>query len=221
MIRTFFTTIFASLIVGTTPLSPTSVSIPSELSSRQISLSNRHAVTSVNEVMKKNILLNVAYLNKSVEKKQDISWDTITRSFSTYFILQPGDVFAYHDHVLPEYEGTVDITTNAHFSSDEGFLTDGYLYGDGVCHLASIINWAAQDAGLLSVVTKNHNFAAIPEVPKEYGVSIYTNKTIKGSGSRNNLYITNTKDIPVQFTFTYANDTLKVSVSEVNTTTSS
>lgn len=55
----------------------------------------------------------------------------------------------------------------------EGLISDGYLTGDCVCHLASLIYWAARDAGLTALAPTNHDFTTIPEVPKEYGVSIY------------------------------------------------
>lgn len=172
------------------------------LGERQFSLSDRYHVASVNEVMKKNILLNFAYLSGAVKSKSDVSWDKIESPSQYSLTLKPGEVFAYHNSVLPEYKDKVVATTNAHFNSTEGFVSDGYLVGDGVCHFASLINWAAQDAGLQVLVTKNHDFAKIEEVPKTYGVSIYVDPT-NGVGDRNNLYITNNKSQPVKFTFTY------------------
>jgi hypothetical protein len=152
--------------------------------------------------MKKNILLNFAYLSGTVKTKSDVSWDKIESPSEYSLTLNPGEVFAYHNSVLPEYKDKVVATTNAHFNSTEGFVSDGYLVGDGVCHFASLINWAAQDAGLQVLVTKNHDFAKIEEVPKAYGVSIYVDPT-NGVGDRNNLYITNNKAQAVKFTFTY------------------
>lgn len=180
------------------------------LSQHGFSLDNRYPVASVNEVFKKNILLNLAYLDGEVKSKQDLNWDTVLKPKHTSFTLKPGEVFAYHENVLPEYEGKVAITTKAHFDSTQGFISDGYLVGDGVCHLASLINWVAQDAGLDVKVTKNHDFAPIAEVPKKYGVSIYTNASVKGSGANNNLYITNNKVNPVQFNFDYTDNKLVV-----------
>ena len=163
--------------------------------------------------MKKNILLNLAYLSGDVKSKFDINWDRLQNDNEYVFTLKPGETFAFHDSVLRNYQGNVVITTNAHFNSSEGFLSDGYLVGDGVCHFASIINWVARDAGLDVVVTKNHDFAKIEEVPKEYGVSIYVNPT-NGYGAQNNLYITNNKNQIVDFRFEYKNEELKVSVVE-------
>jgi len=185
------------------------------IATREFSLENRYRAPSVNEVFKKNILLNIAYMRGSVEKKSDINWNNIEQPFHYEFILKPNETFAYHDDVLQEYSDSVVKTTESHFGPREGFVSDGYLFGDGVCHLASLINWVAQDAALQVKVTKNHNFAAIPDVPQKYGVSIYTNEGVKGSGSRNNLYITNNKEHDVRFHFEYdANQELKVYVTE-------
>lgn len=185
------------------------------LATREFSLEDRYRVSSVNEVFKKNILLNIAYMRGSVEKKSDINWSNIEQPFHYEFTLKPNETFAYHDDVLQEYDDSVVKTTKAHFGPREGFVSDGYLFGDGVCHLASLINWVAQDAALQVKVTKNHNFAAIPDVPQKYGVSIYTNEGVKGSGARNNLYITNNKEHDVRFHFEYdENQELKVYVTE-------
>ncbi|HKC05172.1 MAG TPA: VanW family protein, partial [Patescibacteria group bacterium] len=80
--------------------------------------------------------------------------------------------------------------------------------GDGVCHLASLISWAAKDAGLDVYVPARHDFAKINDVPKEYGVSINSNKPY------GNLYITNNFDKPVTFNFNYDGTNLTVSVSK-------
>ena len=57
---------------------------------------------------------------------------------------------------------------------------------------------------------------AIPEIDRKYGVSIYSSGFADGSNSRQNLYITNTKENAVTFSFDYNGDKLKVSISEVN-----
>ena len=219
VVKPLIASLFTSLTVGLSQ--PAMPPVPRDtkvtLAEHEFSLDDRYHVPSVNEAFKKNILLNLAYLDQTVSKKQDINWDEVEKPFHTSFTLKPGEVFAFHDDVLKEYEGKVTVTTRAHFDSQEGFVSDGYLVGDGVCHLASLINWAAQDAHLDVLVTKNHNFAVIPEVPKEYGVSIYDNATVKGSGTHNNLYITNTKDQDVTFHFDYENNELKVSVTEPET----
>jgi len=115
-------------------------------------------------------------------------------------------VFAFHEDVLPQFVGKVTAGTHAHFNYDEGFKSDGYLTGDGVCHLASLLYWTARDAGLETLAPTNHDFANVPDVPKEYGVSIFAYDPMQ------NLYITNTFDTPVQFVFAVNEDTLTVKV---------
>lgn len=186
------------------------------VSSHEISLNNRYPVESVSDVFKDNILLNLAYMDGKVKSKQDINWDEIKRQSSFEFRLEPNQVFAYHDDILDEYKDKVVKTTNAHFNAEEGFKTDGYLFGDGVCHLASLIYWVAKDAGLEALAPVNHDFMEIPEIGREYGVSIYSNPFSKGSNARQNLYVTNNKNKPITFRFDYVDDKLKVSVAEVN-----
>lgn len=182
------------------------------LATREISLDDRYPVASVSQIFKDNILLNIAYLDGRVNDASDINWSEIEKSFKSEFTLQPNETFAFHDAVLPQFEGKVIKTTDAHFDYTDGFKTDGYLYGDGVCHLASLINWAAKDANLEVLAPTNHDFANIPDVPKEYGVAIYYNPSNKLAGANENLYITNNKDKPVNFVFEYKDGILSVTV---------
>lgn len=186
------------------------------LAYREMSLENRQADRFVNDVFKKNILLNIAYLEGRVSKASDIKWEEIEKPFQYEFKLEPNKTFAFHSDVKEVYKNSLIKTTNAHFNGAEGFKTDGYLFGDGVCHLASLINWAAKDAGLSVEAPTNHNFANIPDVPEEYGVSIYSNPAAKGSNIRQNLYITNNKNKIISFKFQYQDGKLKVSVVELN-----
>lgn len=186
------------------------------LSQKQMSLENRYADKWVSNVFKENILLNLAYLNGTVTSKKEVNWDELKKPFRFEFILKSGQTFAYHDDILPEYKDKVVKTTNAHFNSTEGFKSDGYLFGDGVCHLASLIYWTAKDAKLDAKSPVNHNFAQIPEVPKEYGVSIYSNPGLKGANARQNLYITNNREKAIAFKFDYDGAKIKVSVVELN-----
>lgn len=167
------------------------------LSSFNLSLTNRQPVTYVNDVFRYNIL------------------HTLDLMGTYQFTLQPGETFAFHEDVLPEYQGKVIKTTKAHFNFSDGFKSDGYLMGDGVCHLASLMNMVAQQAGLAVEVPANHNFAVISDIPKEYGVSIYYYPGRPAANAGQNLYITNNKDYPVQFKFEYVNDKLNLEVVEV------
>ncbi len=217
MIGDFATTIATVLIMSLA--NPSAVIKTQEanlkvLGERQYSMENRYPVKSVNEVMKKNILLGLAYLNGSVAKKSDIDWSKVTSAFHFEKTLKPGEVFAFHDIIRKEYSGKVAFTTNSHFNASDGYVSDGYLFGDGVCDLASLINWAALDAGLETVVPKDHRSVAhIPDVPDDYGVSIYSNPQ-DGAGANNNLYITNQKDHEVKFHFDFDGTNLKVYITE-------
>lgn len=190
--------------------------LPTEyiMASHEMSLEDRYPVKSVSDVFKDNILLNLAYLRGVVSAKE-IKWDEIKKPFHYEFKLEPNKTFAFHDDILDQYKDKIAKTTSAHFNSQEGFKTDGYLFGDGVCHLASLIYWVAKDANLDVKAPTNHDFMAIPEISREYGVSIYSNPQSKGSNAQQNLYITNNKGKAITFKFEYNEDKLKVSILEV------
>lgn len=179
------------------------------LSTHEISLEERYY-----PVQKENILLNLAYLDGRIKSKQDINWEDIQKPATIVFKLNPGEVFAYHDDVLPEYKGKIAKTTNTHFNYTEGYKSYGYLVGDGVCHLASLIYWVAKDGGLEAKAPKSHDFMAIPGIAKEYGVSIYNNPASPGSNATQNLYIKNNKQKAITFKFEYDGTNLKVSAIE-------
>lgn len=182
------------------------------LASHSISLNERYANEFVNGVFRDNILLTMNYMGQKVDGPEDISWEEVNKPFRYEFVLEPGQVFAFHDQVLPKYVGKVAKTTNAHFNYQDGFKSDGYLMGDGVCHLASLIYWAAKDAGLSAEAPTNHNFANIPQVPKEYGVSIFAVPNQPASSSLQNLYVTNNTPETIKFMFVYENGVLTVNV---------
>lgn len=171
------------------------------LAKRELPLGDRYAVPSVNTVFANNILLTLSYLSGKVNKASDIDWAEVKKSNQFEITLQPGEVFAFHDDVLPEFRGKHVISTRAHFNAQEGFLSDGYLYGDGVCHLASVINWAARDAGLSVTAPTNHDFANVPDVPRQYGTAIYYNPGDAWTNEHQNLYVENTLDKPVHIVF--------------------
>ncbi len=181
------------------------------LASHEFSLEKRYY-----PVQKENILLNLAYMDGKVSKKEDINWDEIQKPQTYAFMLNPGETFAFHDDVLPEYSDKVVKTTNAHFNYAEGFKSYGYLVGDGVCHLASLIYLVALDAGLDAKAPTRHDFMSIPEIDRQYGVSIFNNPNLPGANAKQNLYITNNRDKTVEFKFDYNGDKLKISVVEIN-----
>jgi hypothetical protein len=184
------------------------------LSEHSMSLQERYPNAAINTVFKDNILLNFSYLSGKVTDGSNINWNDVHATGTYEVVLKPGEVFAYHDDVLAQYQGKVVKTTNAHFNVSEGFKSDGYLVGDGVCHFASLITWAARDAGLSVVAPTNHDFANIPQVPKEHGTSIYYAPGQPSVNQMQNLYVENTTDRPVRLVFNYANDNLSVAVYE-------
>jgi hypothetical protein len=181
----------------------------------QISLQDRYKDSFVNDVFKDNILLAINYgANKKVDPTK-INWDQLNQPVKESITLKPGETFAFHDDVLPEYEGKIAKTMNSHFDSTEGYKSDGYLVGDGVCHLASIMYWVAKDAGLDTTAPTRHDFAPVPDVPPEYGVSIYDDVASKSATSQlQNLYIKNNKDKAVTFEFDYDGKNLAVKAEE-------
>ncbi len=186
------------------------------LSQRTLPLENRYGESSVNAVFKDNILLTMAYMESKVENPKTISWETLEKPASFDLILNPNETFSFHEDVLAQYHKKVVKTTNAHFNYQEGFKSDGYLFGDGVCHLASLLYWVAKDANLEAYAPTNHDFAAIPDIPKEYGVSIYNAPGKYATNAQQNLYITNTKEKAVVFHFEHDKQRVKVSIQEVN-----
>lgn len=185
------------------------------LASHAFSLDDRYHVASVNTVFKDNILLAIDYATGKKINPSNVDWQNVEKPFSYQLVLKPGQTFAFHDDVLPQYDGKVAKTTNAHFDSTEGFKSDGYLVGDGVCHLASFMYWVAKDAGLNTLAPTRHDFANIPDVPEKYGVSIYDNQTKSTTNEVQNLYITNNKNKDIAFNFNYNGKDLKITAVEL------
>lgn len=185
-----------------------------QLASEQISLEKRYDNSYVNDVFKDNILLNIAYLSGKVTSKENVNWKEIEKPINYKFTLLPNKTFAFHEDVLEKYKGSLDKTTNANFNYSDGFKSDGYLTGDGVCHLASLMYLVAKNAGLDAYAPTNHDFAVIPEIPKEYGVSIYKTPGSSKANAMQNLYITNNKKNPVIFELSHNNNQLKFSIFE-------
>lgn len=180
------------------------------LARHEFSLSKRYEDSFINSAFKKNILLTVAYMRGLIKEGEQVNWSEVEKPFVWRFRLEPGKTISYHDIVFPRYKEATPLTT-AHFTSVEGFVSDGYLVGDGTCHFASLLSWVAKDAGLAVEAPTNHDFAPIPEVPKEQGVSIYSNPYQLARSERQNLYIQNTLVQPVELVYTYDGDVLGIS----------
>lgn len=200
-------------ISGSAQLKPMYEQAQTELGSRSMSLNTRYGGVELPEnIYKDNILLNLAYLSGSIKSKSDINWDQLKQPKTIEFSLEPGQRFAYHDIIDPKYQDNVALAVKTNFGAGDGYKFEGGLYGMGVCHLASLIHWAALDAGLESVAPSNHDFYPIPEIPKEYGVAIYNSPDAPASSVRQNLYIKNTLDSKVTFKFDFDGVNLRVSV---------
>lgn len=209
-----FTNIFMALaLMATISATPVQQAPQHYLGGYVFSLADRYGNDFVNTVFKDNILLTLAYM-RGYTVNGSVNWADIEKPFTYSFTLKPGEVFAFHQDVLPQFAGKVVKTTNAHFSSAEGFKSDGYLVADGVCHLASLMNEAAQNAGLEVLAPTNHDFAVIPEIPRQFGTAIYFMEGQQGANALQNLYITNNKEKPVSIVFTYDGTKLKVDVNE-------
>jgi len=182
------------------------------IASREINMNLRYPNSVVNDVFAKNILLAVDYIrNDSNEDK--VSIENASKPFTYTFELKPNETFVFHDKVLAEYKNkNIVKSTYSSFGYEDGYLTSGLLYGDGVCHLASLMKWVASDAGLEVNAPTNHDFRAIPEIPREYGVSIYYDPSDYARSAYQNLYITNNKDTSVYFVFIYDGTVLKTNV---------
>lgn len=146
-----------------------------------------------NQVFTDNILLSLHYLKGDVDNPK-INWEKVRQPFEVSFTLKPGEVFSFHGNVLPEFKDPV-VTMNSRFFMEEGYKSVGGLGGNGVCHLASLINWTASNAGLKVMAPVNHNFALVPGIPHEFGTSIMS------QSPNQNLYIQNNFDFPVTFKF--------------------
>ncbi len=212
MLQAAITTLTAISLLSSGLASPGFMPEQKLLSQHTISLDKRQPDRYVNGVFKDNILLSLAYMRGDIQDPKNINWEEVRKPFHYEFILKPDETFAFHEDVLPEYKGKVVKTTTAHFNGTDGFKSDGYLMGDGVCHLASFINWVAVDGNISAQAPTNHNFARIEEISKEYGVSIYYNPGSRLANARQNLYVTNNSDYDLIFKFDYQNDNLKLGI---------
>lgn len=153
------------------------------MAAESIDLDNRYPVESVSKGFKENILIAVNYLNLDGRGG---------------FVLQPNEVFAFQEKgILPQFASDKIVTQDSDFTTRTGYKMVAGLGGNGVCHLASLMNWTSSEAGLEVVSPTFHDFAKIPGIDRIYGTSIST----RNSPERQNLYIRNTFDFPVRFQF--------------------
>ncbi|MBL7150763.1 VanW family protein [Candidatus Microgenomates bacterium] len=163
-------------------LSPLSETQEEILAEHDLNLETRAKGPYVNEVFKFNILHAIDLYNNG-------------------FVLQPNEVFAFHENIRLEFNDLPVKTGWTKYTAKEGYKTVLGLPGNGVCHLASLMNWVSSEAGLEVIARVNHNFAPVPEVPKEYGTSIRYMRDGSRNTKNQNLYIKNIFDFPVEFVF--------------------
>ncbi|MDP2874416.1 MAG: VanW family protein [bacterium] len=159
------------------------------------------------DILADNIRLNLHYFKGDAKEAKDLR-----EPFTFSFTLEPGEIFAYHDQVLAEFKNAVIKTQPSHFSNADGYKTLT-LPGSGVCYLASLVNWAASDAGLKVVALANHDFETIPGVPRKYGTAIYFDGATEIS-RRQNLYVVNNLEKPVTFNFEVTEKDVVVTVTD-------
>ncbi|KKP59325.1 MAG: hypothetical protein UR52_C0008G0035 [Candidatus Gottesmanbacteria bacterium GW2011_GWA1_34_13] len=167
---------------------------PTILAQRQLDLTTRYPEKSVNSVFADNIILSLHYLKNDVDPLP-LDWNKIKQPFSVSFTLKPNETFVFHNNVLPEFKNPT-VSMNSKYYIDEGYLSVGGLGGNGVCHLASLINWVAYAANLEVLSKVNHDFAPVMGVPKKFGTAIYSYSPDQ------NLYVKNNQTFPVTFEFT-------------------
>lgn len=174
------------------------------LAKEELKLTDRLADKYGNEVFSDNILLSLHYLKgdvNSVKKSQkvnsaeDIDWEKVRKPFEVSFELKPGETFAFHNKELPEIKDSVVKSTNSKFITTEGYKVFAGLGGNGVCHIASLVNMTSKKGGLEVISKVNHDFYPIPDVPREYGTSIFSDSEDQ------NLYIKNNLERNVNFVF--------------------
>lgn len=207
-------TISAFLLIGNALLFKDITPQPQTMAETHMSMENRAMPGSfMAETMRDNILLTIAYM-RGMPISSTPDWDEVRKPFEYTFELKPGEVFTFQKDALPEYETQVVKTVDVNFGAQDGYKHDGYLMGDGVCHLASILYKAAKQAGIHAYAPANHDFIPIPEVEREYGVSIYSTPGEKTANAAQNLYIKNDKNVPITFKVAYDGKNLVVEVEE-------
>lgn len=183
------------------------------LSTESMSLENRAQPGSfMAEVMRDNILLTVAYMRGIISDPKNIDWDSVRKPFEYSFELKPGEAYSFQKDALPEYKDSIVKTIEVNFAGQDGFKHDGYLMGDGVCHLASLFYKSAIKANIEATAPTNHDFMPIPEIEREYGVAIYSMPGSVEANAKQNLYIKNDTSGVVTFEIKYDGVNLETKV---------
>lgn len=197
-------TISAFLLIGNALTFKDMAPQSQTLATTHMSLENRAMPGSfMAEIMRDNILLTTAYMRGIVDNPSKIDWDAVREPFEYSFTLKPGEAYSFQKDALPEYAGSIVKTIDVNFAGQDGYKHDGYLMGDGVCHLASLFYKAAIQAGIEATAPTNHDFMPIPEIERKYGVSIYSMPGSAEANSKQNLYIRNNTSGTIEFKISY------------------
>jgi hypothetical protein len=223
VVSTLLITLLAGPSTPAPQLTLEDISLPMLLAQKELDLATRQKDRYVNEVFADNILLYLHYLKGNVDatankqlattNQKAMDFEKVREPFSFSFTLTPGEVFTFHPDSLPEFQDKPKKTAFTTFKSTEGYRFVAGLWANGVCHIASLINWATQEAGLKVTAKVNHDFASIPGVPREFGTAIYYTDNTPTANQSQNLYVENTYTFPVTLNFTVTDTKVILTVS--------
>jgi len=179
------------------------------LASEYLDLDYRYPVETTSQGFKSNILTSLYYFSRieagDSEKDNPNAENDVPKLFSIK--LNPGEVLAFQDNIPEEYTKYTVKTQKSYYRASEGYNLTAGLWGNGVCHLATLMNWVATEAGLQVNAPTRHDFAKIPGTDPKYGTSISTR-----SPKVQNLYIKNNQGFPVEFKFMILGNMLNLSI---------
>lgn len=230
---TVVSTILIALLSGpqipAAPLILENINQPILLAQKELDLTTRQRDRYVNEVFSDNILLYLHYLKGDADVainnqlattgQKVMDFEKVRQPFSFRLTLLPQEVFSFHPDVLPELKDKLKVSAPTTFKSSEGYRFVAGLWANGVCHIASLINWAAQEAGLKVTAKVNHDFAPIPGVPREFGTAIYYMEGSSPANRQQNLYLENIYDFPVTLNFVVTDTKVIITITHTLTPT--
>lgn len=195
------------------------------LARQELDLNNRYPVNSVNEVFSDNIILYLHYMNgsvtsvldteKSTANRRIIDWEKARKPLAFSLTLSPNEVFVFHPDVLKEFDEKNLTIVDTSFGSTDGYRFIAGLWGNGVCHIASLINWVSKEAGLTVTSKVNHDFAVINGIEKKFGTAIYYLEGSNWSNQAQNLYIENPYSFPVTLNFTVVDSKVVLTITAI------
>lgn len=152
------------------------------LTTRMMSLGNRHLSSEINAIWAKNILLAVSRISPLDAGR-----------------LKEDPTFLGSIQMVPDAEFSFVKEAGPTLTEKDGFLSDGILPGNGVCHLASLINWALEDASISGIEINNvvPHSAPIPGIPNNRAVSILS------ADPKQDLVIKNKGKVTLELVFRY------------------